>query len=62
MKLYQVKSAVDTARRQQEQTHTPAPGQGYGAVRDFPFPAAGGKMKSVLTGRPRLDKTSQNER
>lgn len=22
MKLYQVKSAVDTARRQQEQTHT----------------------------------------
>ena len=24
------------------------PGQGHGAVRDFPFPAAGGKMKSVL--------------
>ena len=23
-------------------------GQGYGAVRDFPFPAASGKMKSVL--------------
>ena len=40
----------------------PAPGQGYGAIRDFPFPAAGGKMKSVLTGRPRWDKTSQNER
>lgn len=59
MKLYQAKSAVDSARRQQEQT----PGQGYGAVKDFPFPAGDGTMESALTGRaPYWDKTSQNER
>ena len=37
-----------------------APGQGYGAVRDFPFPAASGKMKSVLRAAPRWDKVSQS--
>lgn len=35
-------------------------GQGYGAVRDFPFPAASGKMKSVLRAAPRWDKVSQS--
>ena len=30
------------------------PGQGYGSVRDFPFPAASGKMKSVLRATPPL--------
>ena len=35
-----------------------APGQRYGAVRDFSFPAASGKMKSVLTGRQLWDKVS----
>ena len=34
----------------------PTLGQGYGAARDFPFPAAGGKMKSVLRDAPRWDK------
>ena len=34
----------------------PAPGQRYGVARDFPFPAAGGKMKSVLRAAPRWDK------
>jgi len=34
----------------------PTLGQGYGAARDFPFPAAGGKMKSVLRAAPRWDK------
>lgn len=29
----------------------PAPGQGRGTVMDFPFPAASGKIKLVLTGR-----------
>jgi len=46
MKLYRVKSVVDSARRQQEQTL----GQGYGAVKDFPFPAGDGTMESALTG------------
>ena len=32
----------------------PAPGQGYGVVRDFPFPAASGKMKSALRATPPL--------
>ena len=36
------------------------PGQGYGSVRDFPFPAASGKMKSVLRAAPRWDKVSQS--
>ena len=35
-------------------------GQGYGAVRDFPFPAVSGKMKSVLRAAPRWDKVSQS--
>ena len=38
------------ARRRQEQTHTQR------LARDFPFPAAGGKMKSVLRAAPRWDK------
>ena len=38
----------------------PTLGQGYGAARDFPFPAAGGKMKSVLRDAPRWDKVSQS--
>ena len=38
----------------------PAPGQGYGAVRDFLFPATGVKMKSVLRAAPRWDKVSQS--
>ncbi len=38
----------------------PTRGQGYGAARDFPFPAAGGKMKSVLRDAPRWDKVSQS--
>mgnify|MGYP005893607581 CR=1 FL=1 len=38
----------------------PAPGQGYGVVRDFPFPSASGKMKSVLRTAPRWDKVSQS--
>ena len=32
----------------------PAPGQGSGVVRDFPFPAASGKMKSALRATPPL--------
>ena len=32
----------------------PAPGQGYGVVRDFPLPAASGKMKSALRATPPL--------
>ena len=60
MKLYQAKSAVDIARRQQEQAHTHRPGQGRGTVTDFPFPAASGKIKLVLTGCARWDKVSQS--
>ena len=38
----------------------PTLGQGYGAARDFPFPAVSGKMKSVLRAAPRWDKVSQS--
>ena len=42
------------ARRRQEQTHTQR--RDMDRRGDFPFPAAGGKMKSVLRAAPRWDK------